>query len=220
VRCASGEEFRAPAVVVATAADANALLGDGALPLTPLRGQLTLLPAQAVEPAPRCVVCAEGYVAPPHDGQLCCGASFIRGAGDLVPTAGEHRGNLERLREILPGVEPSRFDCAALAGRVGYRASTPDRLPVAGPVPDAAACRERFAALRSNARQVIDRTGAYRAGLFVSAGHGSRGMTSAPLCAEAIAATLAGEPSPLPQRLQRALSPARFLIRDLARGRP
>jgi tRNA 5-methylaminomethyl-2-thiouridine biosynthesis bifunctional protein len=126
----------ATAVIVATAAAANELLGANALPLSPLRGQITLLPRDALAQAPRCVVCAEGYVAPPHGEWICCGASFVRGAGDFVPTAAEHHDNLQRLHQILPHVDPAGIEVAALAGRVGYRASTPDRLPVAGPVPD------------------------------------------------------------------------------------
>ena len=52
--------------------------------------------------------------------------------------------------------DPARIDVAALAGRVGYRASTPDRLPVAGPVPDIDAFRVAYAALQRNARLPID----------------------------------------------------------------
>jgi tRNA 5-methylaminomethyl-2-thiouridine biosynthesis bifunctional protein len=218
VQLDAGGMLQAGAVIVATAAAANELLGADALPLSPLRGQITLLPRAALTPAPRCVVCAEGYVAPPHGEWICCGASFVRGAGDFVPTAGEHRGNLQQLQEILPFFDATAVDVATLAGRVGYRASTPDRLPLAGPVPDIAAFREAYAGLQRNARLPIDRIGPYRRGLYVSAGHGSRGLTSAPLCAEAIAAAIAGEPSPLPRRLQRTLSPARFLIRRIIKG--
>ena len=213
-----GDWLNATAAIVATAAAANELLGANALPLSPLRGQITLLPRAALAQAPRCVVCAEGYVAPPHGEWICCGASFVRGAGDFVPTAAEHHGNLQRLHQILPHVDPASIDVAALAGRVGYRASTPDRLPVAGPVPDIDAFRDVYAGLQRNARLPIDRIGPYREGLHVSAGHGSRGLTSAPLCAEAIAAAIAGEPSPLSRRLQRTLSPARFLVRRIIKG--
>jgi len=85
-------------------------------------------------------------------------------------------------------------------------------------VPDIEAFRDAYAGLQRNARQPVDRIGPYRRGLYVSAGHGSRGLTSAPLCAEAVAAAIAGEPSPLPRRLQRTLSPARFLIRRIIKG--
>jgi tRNA 5-methylaminomethyl-2-thiouridine biosynthesis bifunctional protein len=56
-------------------------------------------------------------------------------------------------------------------------------------------------------------------GLFVNTAHGSRGLTSTPLAAELLASQLCGEPLPLTPRLHRALSPARFIIRDLCRNR-
>ena len=86
-------------------------------------------------------------------------------------------------------------------------------------MPDANAFCEDYAPLRRNARQRVPRSGSYSDGLYLSTGHGSRGLTSTPLTAELIAAQIAGEPWPLPVVLARALSPARFLIRDLTRGR-
>ena len=56
-------------------------------------------------------------------------------------------------------------------------------------------------------------------GLYLSSGHGSRGLTSTPLAAEVLASQICGEPIPLSRELQRALAPARFLLRDLARNR-
>lgn len=215
----SGERIEAPVVIVATAAAVNELLGDGLLPVSPLRGQVTLLPRSLAGATPQCVLCAEGYVAPARNDWLCCGASYVRGGGDHVPTLEEHGGNLQRAHRLLRGLDPATIPPDAVIGRVGYRSSTPDRLPIAGAVPDAAALHRDFGALRHNARRIIDRTGTCLPGLYVSTGHGSRGLTSAPLCADAIAAAICGEPSPLPQRLQRAISPARFLIRDIIKGR-
>lgn len=216
---AGGENIGAPVVIVATATAANDVLADNPLPITPLRGQVTLIPRALAGATPHCVVCAGGYVAPARGEWLCCGASYVRGAGDYLPTQAEHRGNLDRAHEILAHLDPAAIALDTLGGGVGYRTSTADRLPIAGALPDASAFRRDFAALRQNARRAIDRTGSYLPGLYVSTGHGSRGLTSAPLCADAIAAAICGEPSPLTQRLQRTVSPARFLIRDIVKGR-
>ena len=48
-------------------------------------------------------------------------------------------------------------------------------------------------------------------------GLGSRGLTTAHLAAELIAAQLAGVPAPLPRRAAHGVHPGRFLIRDLKR---
>ncbi len=219
VELEGGEHIRAGAVIIATAADANTLLGTNPLPVSPLRGQVSFIPRTLAEPTPRCVICANGYVAPPRAEWLCCGASYVRGAGDFQPTRQEQAGNLERVHEILSHIDPAQIPYDALAAGVGYRSSTPDRLPIAGAVPDAAAFRRDFAQLRHNARQVLEHTGSYLPGLYVSIGHGSRGLSSAPICADAIAASICAETSPLPRSLQRAIAPGRFLIRDLIKGR-
>ena len=78
---------------------------------------------------------------------------------------------------------------------------------------------QKFADLRNNARQTIDSGGPVMPGLYVNTGHGSRGLTSTPLVAECLASTILGEPLPLSRHLQRALIPARFLVRDLKRGK-
>lgn len=219
VALADGERMHAPIVIIATAADANALLGAHPLPVSPLRGQISFIPRALAEPVPRCVICASGYVAPPRGDWLCCGASYVRGSGDYQPTRAEHTANLERAHEILEHVDPTKISCEALEAGVGYRSSTPDRLPIAGAVADAAAFRRDFAPLRHNARRPVAHTGSYLPGLYVSIGHGSRGLCSAPICADAIAASICAEASPLPRSLQRAISAGRFLIRDIIKGR-
>ena len=82
----------------------------------------------------------------------------------------------------------SSVDESTLGSRVGERCASPDRLPLAGRVPDNAAFRARFAGLRDNARRAIPLPGCYLPGLALSIAHGSRGLCSAPLCAALVAA--------------------------------
>lgn len=210
-------EFTATAVIIANGHAANTLLGAASLPLTPVRGQITLVPQALVNEPPRCVISGDGYVAPVRDGWLVCGASFEPHGTQLDATDSEHRDNLARLVQMLPGNIVRDIAPGDLRARVGVRATTPDRLPVAGPVPDVAAFETDFAGLARNARKTIDRIGNYQQGLYTSVGHGSRGLTSAPLCAEMIAAHLCGEPAPVGDAIARALSPARFLLRSIIR---
>ncbi len=61
--------------------------------------------------------------------------------------------------------------------------------------------------------------GRHHPGLWISAAHGSRGMASAPLCAELIASRICDEPLPLEWPLVDHLHPGRRVIRDLVRGK-
>ncbi len=210
----------APVLVVACGANSADLVGADWLQLQAIRGQTSQVASRGALKALRTVICHEGYLPPAREGEHCLGATFAIGDSDPAMRTTDHRANIEQLARALPTLTedlPAVFD--DLPGRVGYRCATPDYLPVAGPVPDAEGFCEDYAELRRNARQLIPRTGSYRPGLYFSAGHGSRGLTSTPLCGELLAAQVCGEPWPMPADLARALAPARFLVRALKRNR-
>lgn len=104
-----------------------------------------------------------------------------------------------------------------VTGRAAVRVVTPDYLPIAGAAVDADLFRERFAALARDATTPFDADAPWLPGLFVSTGHGSRGLVTAPIAGELIAALVTGEPLPLPASVMQALSTGRFLARDLKR---
>ncbi|MDN6115209.1 MAG: bifunctional tRNA (5-methylaminomethyl-2-thiouridine)(34)-methyltransferase MnmD/FAD-dependent 5-carboxymethylaminomethyl-2-thiouridine(34) oxidoreductase MnmC, partial [Enterobacterales bacterium] len=55
--------------------------------------------------------------------------------------------------------------------------------------------------------------------LFMIGGLGSRGLCSAPLCAEVLAAQIYGEAIPLEQDVLDALNPNRMWVRKLLKGK-
>jgi len=210
----------APCAVIAAGTGTATLAPLAWLPLHPVRGQTTDLPPLPGSDALRGVLCHEGYIAPPRNGQHCIGATFDPGDTDIRPRTHDHVANLAALATAVPTWEKGigALDPCALSGRVGIRCTTPDYLPAVGPVPDAAAFAQHYAALRADARRPIPRRGSFLPGLYLSAAHGSRGLTSAPLAGELLASAICDEPPPLERDLCRAIAPARFLVRDLARG--
>lgn len=217
VAMADGTRLESPVVVVASAGDASQLAQLDHLPLRRIRGQITYLPQSEQSPALRTVVCAEGYIAPAQDGIFCTGATFHPKDMDMTLRAADHQTNLDNLYAHLPDF--SGINNADLLGRVSYRCSLPDYLPLVGPAPALEPMLDRFAAMRKNARAGFMRSGAYLPGLFMNLGHGARGLAYTPICAELLAAQINGEPWPLPRELAYALNPARFLIRDLMRSK-
>ncbi|MDP2135258.1 MAG: bifunctional tRNA (5-methylaminomethyl-2-thiouridine)(34)-methyltransferase MnmD/FAD-dependent 5-carboxymethylaminomethyl-2-thiouridine(34) oxidoreductase MnmC [Sulfuritalea sp.] len=198
-----------PHVVLANAHAASRLLNH-ALPLTPIRGQVSYLPTQWRERLAflRHVVCRAGYVTPSQAGTVCFGASFDSGNTSLASRLADHAGNLQRLDELLPGTAKD-IDPALLDGRVGLRCAAPDRLPLVGTLPDTNARTDKAATLDNLPR---------RAGLHALLGLSARGMVWAPLAAELLASQMAGEPLPVEWDLARAVDPARFHLRALRRG--
>ncbi|MFI8610546.1 bifunctional tRNA (5-methylaminomethyl-2-thiouridine)(34)-methyltransferase MnmD/FAD-dependent 5-carboxymethylaminomethyl-2-thiouridine(34) oxidoreductase MnmC [Pseudomonas sp. NPDC077649] len=216
------ELARAPVLVLAAAAEIRRFAQSAGLPLKRIRGQISRLPANSASRALRTVVCADGYVAPPRDGEHTLGASFDFHSDDLTPSVAEHAGNLELLKDISSDLaerlQADQLDPAQLEGRAAFRCTSPDYLPIVGPLADAEAFAERYAVLAKDARQVPQAPCPWLPGLYVNSGHGSRGLITAPLSGELIAAWLEGEPLPLPRAVAEACHPNRFALRRLIRG--
>ncbi|MGE1175731.1 bifunctional tRNA (5-methylaminomethyl-2-thiouridine)(34)-methyltransferase MnmD/FAD-dependent 5-carboxymethylaminomethyl-2-thiouridine(34) oxidoreductase MnmC [Pseudomonas sp. BW7P1] len=212
----------APVVVLAGAAEIKRFPQSADLPLKRIRGQITRLPQTTQSQALATVVCAEGYVAPARLGEHTLGASFDFNNDDLTPTITEHLGNLAMLEEIssdlvsrlhIEELEPERLE-----GRAAFRCTSPDYLPIVGPLADRKAFDQTYAVLSKDARQVPDIVCPWLDGLYVNSGHGSRGLITAPLSGELLAAWLDDEPLPLPRSVAQACHPNRFALRRLIRG--
>ena len=211
----------APVVILAGAAEAARFSQSAWLPLKRIRGQITELPATERSAALGTVLCAKGYVAPPRDGLHTLGASF--NFADIAPTPSEaeHRSNLDMLSEISPELysrlEADSRPVEQLRGRVAFRCTSPDYLPIIGPLADAESFAAAYAVLSKDARQAPDIPCPWLDGLYVNTGHGSRGLITAPLSGELLAAWINGDPLSVPRAIAEACHPNRFLLRKLIR---
>jgi tRNA 5-methylaminomethyl-2-thiouridine biosynthesis bifunctional protein len=190
---------QAPQLILATGAATAALDLTAGLPINRVRGQVSHLPAGSI-PAIEAALCSEGYLTPAVDGIHCLGASYVHDDGCELRVS-ESAENLQRLARILPGAE-TRLDAAALAGRVGFRATTGDRLPLIGALPEAGLTADPGLPLADIPRL---------ANAYALLGLGSRGLVWAMLAAETLASQIEAEPLPLEAELIAATDPARFL---------
>ena len=194
---------QAPQAIVAGGYDTRALLPAAALPLNPLRGQISLgalrdLSAPGALPLPPAPVNGHGSFItrvplPPEFGEglgWYLGSTFERACPEAVVREEDHAANHARLATLLPGLSEALRPAFA-PGRVrawaGLRCTLPDRLPAIG-APDPA----RWP------------------GLQVCAGMGARGISLSVLAGELIAAQLEGEPLPLAPALAVHLMAQRF----------
>jgi tRNA 5-methylaminomethyl-2-thiouridine biosynthesis bifunctional protein len=174
-------------VILANSSDAPALAAVPHLRMRRVRGQLTYLPEGSLD-APHVVVLRGGMVLPPVEGLCVVGATYDLEDEDRELRQDSHAGNLARLNQIL-GME---IDSNGL-GRVGFRAVTPDRLPVVGRVSET---------------------------VWGAFAYGSRGLVWAALAAEIVACELEGEPLPVEASLLKAIEPGRFRRRAESRAKP
>ncbi|MES2160407.1 MAG: FAD-dependent 5-carboxymethylaminomethyl-2-thiouridine(34) oxidoreductase MnmC [Pseudomonadota bacterium] len=207
---------QAPTVVLANGASAINIAQAAELPLSRLRGQVTHLTVpdaagDAHAPTPPqlpLVVCREAYVTPPSNGIVCAGATYDND-DDPELRASSQLENLTRLAEIVPGEGVAALAASVpLAGRVGFRCAAPDRLPLAGALPDYPSAG-RLERLRDVPRHP---------GLHGLLGYASRGLIWAPLMAELLVSQLENAPPPLETVLVDALDPGRFLLKQRRRS--
>ncbi|MFO1242585.1 MAG: FAD-dependent 5-carboxymethylaminomethyl-2-thiouridine(34) oxidoreductase MnmC [Rickettsiales bacterium] len=177
------ETVTVDAVIIANAVHAIHLLPKDLLPIGASRGQLTFLPPNSVSERIKPILCYDGYLAPARDGLHICGSTYDYEVTDLRVNQEGHQHNLDLFKRLWPDVF-SGIDITQLEGRAALRTVTPDRLPIVG---------------------------ALEEGLYLSLAHGSRGLLSAPLAAELIAAGIFGEPLPCDADVTAALHPLRFM---------
>lgn len=221
VRDAQGRRIAAPTLVIAAGAESARFAATRHLPLRAIRGQVTLVPATQGSRALRTVLCGEGYVAPARLGVHSLGATHKFRDLEVDVRATESAENLQRLTRLAPSLHAAldgpRLDAAALAGLAGLRCSSPDYLPLIGPVADAGEFARTYAALSRDATLEPDTPSPWLEGLHLNTAHGSRGLITAPLSGELLAAYLEGEPMPLPTGIVDAVHPSRFVLRALIR---
>jgi tRNA 5-methylaminomethyl-2-thiouridine biosynthesis bifunctional protein len=207
-------------VVIANSHSANALSQTKDLPLQCVRGQINHLPLSPNNnlALPQCTVCHAGYITPPINNTLSFGASFILNSKNTELTQQEHQANIQQQLQFLPSLspllsasEPSTY------GRVGIRCTTPDYLPIVGSVVDSMSLEKSYHHIRHNAKANSDIPGQWLDGLYVLIGLGSRGLTYGALAADILASQINAEPMPSDRHLIKALSPARFAIKDIIR---
>ena len=202
----------APVVVLANAFDALRLLPPeaAAFSLRPVRGQLSSLAAAPGLPSPRVPVTGAGYVMPCHDGRLLFGATSQHDDADPTLREADHRHNLAQLAGLCGG-DAEAWRRLPWSGRVGWRAVTPDRLPLVGAVVDAGALP---GAARADRPRFVPRLRDAESGLYVFSGLGSRGIGWAALGGEVLASWITGAPCPVEADLRDALDPARYALRS------
>ncbi len=194
---ASGHVLGEASLVVVAAALGSAPLLQERLRLQPVRGQVSWGLRDPADPMPAFPVNGNGHLltALPLDGGLAwlSGSSYGHGETGTEVRAEDHAANLERIRTLLPAAGEhlaARFAEGSVRAWTGVRCASTDRRPLVGPV----------APGRPGADEADEASG-----LWALTALGSRGLTLAALCAQLLAARVAGDPPPLPAELAAAL---------------
>jgi tRNA 5-methylaminomethyl-2-thiouridine biosynthesis bifunctional protein len=218
-----GETRQHATVILASGHRLGELAPSEALPVYAVRGQVSHIPTTPALSELKQVLCYDGYLTPvnANNQQHCIGASYQRGETSTEYREEEQQDNRARLLRCLPDQAwPAQVDVSGQQARCGVRSATRDHLPMIGAVPDYQATVTQYQHLqRQHQRgEAIANAPGYP-NLFVIGALGSRGLCSAPLASEILAAQLFGEPLPGDAEMLAALNPNRMWVRKLLKGR-
>lgn len=217
---AEHETKRHAAVVLANGFKVSKFSQTEKLPFSAVGGQVSHIPTSPSLSKLLQVLCYDGYLTPqnPNNQQHCIGASYHRGVEEMHYNEEDQLHNRQRLLNCLPDMEwPREVDVSATEARCGVRCATRDHMPLVGSVPRYDDTLESYATLvesHDNAE-----TAPVYENLFMLAALGSRGLCSAPLAAEILAAQMSDEPVPMDAETLAALNPNRFWVRKLLKGK-
>ena len=198
------------AIVLANGMAVLALEEASWLPLTGRLGQVEFCAAAEDQLS----AIAGGHYALANGHMRLWGASFESYEGGRLDASASAKAlNAAALERLGHG---SWLVSEQIESRVGVRATTPDKLPVCGALPDVSKAGELFAGVRKGQR--VDMDMPRHEGVFCLGGLGSRGFGFAPLLADVLGSCLFGAAMPVEQDVAEALSAVRFLLRGLKRG--
>ena len=197
------------------------------IPLSGFRGQVSHVPSQGQLAQLKTVICANGYLTPAHEHLHCVGASYVKNPENLTFCPIEQHENGQKMRQSFADVSwPNDIDTRNNDARVGVRMVSRDHFPVMGFATDMETLNQRYQIqLNSNDKPSLwqrywqTTPAPVHDGLFVLGGFGSRGLSSAPLVAECLAANLCGEVIPVGLDTQTLLNPNRMWMRKLLKGK-
>jgi tRNA 5-methylaminomethyl-2-thiouridine biosynthesis bifunctional protein len=156
----SGNHISSPLVILCGAHEITKLDIASWVPLEAIRGQTTQALASTTSSKLRTVISYDGYVTPQCDNLHFVGAHYRHDDFDTEPKTADTDEVLARLHRALPATG----HLSAVSSRVCFRASTHDRMPYIGTLPVTTGHN-----------------------IFLNAGHGSRGLLTAPLGGEVVA---------------------------------
>lgn len=182
-------------------------------PIIPIAGQTSYIETSETISNPKLIIDHQGYIIPNiQPQQSLIGASYHRNKQRSECLEKDNQANLALQYKHLPKfaqhLKVSNAHCAT-------RATTPDRLPYVGGIPIKNYYQKEYGDIHQGRQWKNYPIANYEQGLFTLNGFGSRGLTTAALCAKLLVNLLENQTGQADTELLQKLHPARFIISAL-----
>jgi tRNA 5-methylaminomethyl-2-thiouridine biosynthesis bifunctional protein len=216
-QCLTGDALinESDVLVIASGVDVNGFGLDLNLPVEQVRGQVVVLEKNLESSKMTTSINSDVYITPAINNKHYLGATYSRDNRDVAVD----KDDVEFLFKSLGEVHSGLFNDDSISDYwVGFRAMSNDRVAIVGGLPDQSFFKSEYADINHGRKNKSYRAASHLTGLYISTAHGSRGFTNSFLCAEIIAAQIAGEPMPVSEPVLDYLNPSRFIINNLKRS--
>jgi len=201
--------FEADIVVICNANDIKQFKPCASIEIIPVRGQVNFFAQNDFSQQINTIICSDHYLSPAVDGMHTIGTTYAPNNTNASLCETDTRENISALckisSELLKNIQTE-----ITQGRVAWRSQTLDYMPLAGQLLDEQSIRAKPPRYNANPADLP-----WLEGLYVNAGHGSKGMITAPICGELIANLITNKDLQLDLKLTSKLNPSRFLLREL-----
>ena len=189
------------------------------LPTNTTRGQTCELDNANLAQSLKQSHCEQIYLVPRESKRVLIGTTFEKSnKQDLQPASQVemlNRASTLMQRLELEELTKEQIHQSPLAGSVGFRLHSKDRLPMVGAAFDAERLTKDFKSFGQK-RLIRKDLGQYnRTGLWLNTAYGSHGLNFSLLCAKHLSASIKNSYSPISKPISDAINPARYFIRAL-----
>ncbi len=201
------------------------LMPDYELPIAPKHGEISYFKSSSadnmIKNSTHVQLC-KGYITPCWQGEQTIGATFDRLAKhDWFKHPCTHENHWQRNTELWHNTpyETALAKITSHKSRAGIRVTTPDHLPICGPVINQPQFKIDYDDIKHGKSWENYPKPQHLDNLYVFTGLGSRGFTSAPILAESLCNQILGNPQVLNNELQKSINSNRFLFKKLKKSR-
>ncbi len=203
-------------VIIANGKDVQQFKQTKSLAFIPVLGQTSAAAACKYTEKLNTVIGHEGYLTPSVNGQHIFGATFERNQTSSKLTNKANISNATQLQQHLPDL--AKYFTNISSSHAAIRMTTPDRFPYVGALPNNAYYRQNYSDLNKGRHWKNYPPAKNMQGLYIFAGHASRGITTTGLTANYLASLITNKKfTNFSNKIKNSLHPARFIIRQLKR---
>lgn len=196
-------------VVICNANDVKQFGFCNSVQITPVRGQVNFFAQNNASQNLKTIVCSDHFISPAVLGWHSFGTSYASNDANSEISAKDTANNLAALGKISPELL-NEITIKNVQARVAWRSQTLDYMPLAGQLLDEEKLHKNPPRYNATPASLP-----WLQGLYVNAGHGSKGMITAPLCGEIVACLATNNALPISSELASKLNPTRFLLKQM-----